>query len=151
MDVQASSSSLRWIASSVRSSRTSRKPAASTSSLQGEPRATNDIDIVLELPIGRDLFGVGSSQFDEVEFSRASSTLAKRRPGPYDRAMSGPTNLADPSFEPTDEQLQELSRRAFAGVAEANAKILATLRVQIAAARQEALRALKQRGERGEP
>jgi hypothetical protein len=31
--------------------------------------------------------------------------------------MSGPINLADPSFEPTDEQLQDLSRRAFAGVA----------------------------------
>ncbi len=80
------------------------------SSHQGEPRATNDIDIVLELPIGCiaqlvtalgpdfevdtdmlrdallhgrscnvfylpavmkvDLFGVGSSQFDEAEFSR---------------------------------------------------------------------------------
>jgi hypothetical protein len=80
------------------------------SSLQGEPRATNDIDIVLELPIGRigdlvralgtdfevdvdmlrqallhgqscnifylpsvmkvDLFAVGASPYDEIEFSR---------------------------------------------------------------------------------
>jgi hypothetical protein len=80
------------------------------SSLQGEPRATNDIDIVLELPIGRigdllqalgtdfevdvdmlrqallhgqscnifylpsvmkiDLFAVGPSPYDEIEFSR---------------------------------------------------------------------------------
>jgi hypothetical protein len=80
------------------------------SSLQGEPRATNDIDIVFELPLGRiaefvaalqptfevdvdmlrdallhgrscnifylpvvmkvDLFAVGSSPYDEVEFSR---------------------------------------------------------------------------------
>jgi hypothetical protein len=80
------------------------------SSLQGEPRATNDIDIVLELPIGRiahlvtalgadfevdtdmlrdallhgrssnifylpsvlkvDLFAVGQSSYDEVEFGR---------------------------------------------------------------------------------
>lgn len=85
------------------------------SSLQGEPRATNDIDIVVELPLGRladfvaalgadfevdvdmlrdallnqrtcniyflpavmkvDIFGVGSSQFDEAEFAR-------RRPVP---------------------------------------------------------------------
>jgi hypothetical protein len=80
------------------------------SSLQGEPRATNDIDVVVELPLGKleefvralgpdfevdldmlrdallhartcnifflpsvmkvDLFGVGSSQFDEAEFAR---------------------------------------------------------------------------------
>lgn len=80
------------------------------SSLQGEPRATNDIDMVVELPLGRigefvaalgkdfevdidmlrdallhgrscnifylpvvmkvDLFAVGSSQYDEVEFAR---------------------------------------------------------------------------------
>jgi hypothetical protein len=80
------------------------------SSLQGEPRATNDVDIVLELPLGGigtfvqelgvdfevdveslrnallrggscnifylptvmkiDLFAVGSSPFDEIEFSR---------------------------------------------------------------------------------
>jgi len=80
------------------------------SSLQGEPRATNDIDIVVELPLGRisdfvaalggdfevdmemlrdallharscnifflpevmkvDLFAVGPSPFDEVEFAR---------------------------------------------------------------------------------
>jgi hypothetical protein len=80
------------------------------SSLQGEPRATNDIDIVIELPLGRirqfvvelgsefevdtdmlrdallhgrscnifflptvmkvDLFGIGPSPFDEVEFAR---------------------------------------------------------------------------------
>jgi hypothetical protein len=80
------------------------------SSFQGEPRATNDIDIVLELPLGRidalvralgpsfevdvdmlrdallhgrtcnifylplltkvDLFAIGSSPFDEVEFAR---------------------------------------------------------------------------------
>jgi hypothetical protein len=65
--------------------------------------------------------------------------------------MGGPINLADPSFEPTDEQLQELSRRAFAGVATANAKALARLRVEIATARQEALRALEQRRERKVP
>jgi hypothetical protein len=65
--------------------------------------------------------------------------------------MSGPINLADPSFEPTDEPLQELSRRAFAGLAEASARTLARLRVQIAAAREEALRELEQRGEPSAP
>lgn len=65
--------------------------------------------------------------------------------------MSGPVNLADPAFEPTDEQLHELSRRAFAGVAAAHAKSLERLRAQIAEARREALRAFEQRRERGAP
>lgn len=87
------------------------------SSLQGEPRATNDIDIVLELPLGRidafaaalgpdfetdrgmlrdallharscnifylpvlmkiDLFAVGTSPYDEIEFSRKRSTRVR--------------------------------------------------------------------------
>lgn len=33
-------------------------------------------------------------------------------------------HLADPDFEPTDEPLQELSRRAFSGAAAANARAL---------------------------
>jgi hypothetical protein len=87
------------------------------SSLQGEPRATNDVDIVLELPLGRirefvaalgsdfevdvdtlrealltgtscnifflpvltkvDLFGVGPSPYDELEFSRKRPVLVR--------------------------------------------------------------------------
>jgi hypothetical protein len=87
------------------------------SSMQGEPRATNDIDIVLELPLGRirefvealgsdfevdvdslrsallngascnvfflpvltkvDLFGVGPTPYDEIEFSRKRSVLVR--------------------------------------------------------------------------
>jgi hypothetical protein len=87
------------------------------SSLQGEPRATNDVDIVLQLPIGRvdqlvaalgpdfevdtdmlrdallhgrscnifylpfvmkvDLFGVGSSPFDESEFARRRPVVVR--------------------------------------------------------------------------
>jgi hypothetical protein len=87
------------------------------SSLQGEPRATNDIDIVLELPVGYigrlvsalgadfevdtdmlrdalmhgrscnvfylpvvmkvDLFGVGSTQFDESEFARRRRVVVR--------------------------------------------------------------------------
>jgi hypothetical protein len=33
--------------------------------------------------------------------------------------MDGKINLADPDFEPSDEQLQELMRRAFAHVPDA--------------------------------
>jgi hypothetical protein len=51
-------------------------------------------------------------------------------------------NLSDPAFEPTDEQLTGLSSRAFAGVRAAHQRALAKLREQIAAARDEALRAL---------
>jgi hypothetical protein len=87
------------------------------SSVQGEPRATNDIDIVLELPLGRirefaetlggdfevdvdalrtallngsscnifflplltkiDLFGVGPTPYDELEFSRRGPVLVR--------------------------------------------------------------------------
>jgi len=49
-------------------------------------------------------------------------------------------NLADPDFEPTDEQLQELAHRAFAGVAEAHARALKELHERIAAEAAEALR-----------
>jgi hypothetical protein len=40
-------------------------------------------------------------------------------------------NLADPDFEPTDEQLQALSRRAFADVARLNAEAAARLAAAI--------------------
>ncbi len=43
-----------------------------------------------------------------------------------------PPNLADPDFEPTDEQLAELCRRAFAGVEQAHQKALDALREGIA-------------------
>ena len=56
-----------------------------------------------------------------------------------------PINLADPAFEPTDEQLTGLSARAFAGVRAAREKSMAKLRVQIAAARDKALKALARR------
>jgi hypothetical protein len=87
------------------------------SSMQGEPRATNDVDMVIEVPLGRirefiealgsdfevdvdglrsallngtscnvfflpvltkvDLFGVGSTPYDEIEFSRRRSVLVR--------------------------------------------------------------------------
>jgi hypothetical protein len=59
--------------------------------------------------------------------------------------VADPINLADPACEPTDDQLTELSRRAFAGVAAAHQAALARLRTEIAAAREHALRALEAR------
>lgn len=61
------------------------------------------------------------------------------------KSMSEPRNLADPSFEPTDEELQGLSARAFAGVRAAHERALAKLRLDIAAARDEALARLEGR------
>jgi hypothetical protein len=53
--------------------------------------------------------------------------------------MSTPINLADPSFEPSDEVLVGLAQRAFAGVGEAHRAALVKLRAAIATAREEAL------------
>jgi 4'-phosphopantetheinyl transferase EntD len=59
--------------------------------------------------------------------------------------MSDRIDLADPDFEPTDEQLQELSHRAFAGIKQARAESRAKLRAEIAAARVVARTALAAR------
>ncbi|MBX3466889.1 MAG: hypothetical protein KF878_08320 [Planctomycetes bacterium] len=48
-------------------------------------------------------------------------------------------NFGDAEFEPTDEQLQALTREAFAGVAEEHRRALARLRAEIEALRSEAL------------
>lgn len=55
------------------------------------------------------------------------------------------TNLADPSREPTDEELGELFREAFANVAKANEASLAALRAKIAAQRAKVLEELDAR------
>jgi len=49
-------------------------------------------------------------------------------------------NLADPAFEPTDEQLGELFKRAFADVGSKHRESLARLRAEIARLRVEARR-----------
>jgi len=49
-------------------------------------------------------------------------------------------NLADPAFEPTDEQLGELFKRAFADVDRKHSESLARLRAEIARLRAEARR-----------
>ena len=48
-------------------------------------------------------------------------------------------NLADPDVEPTDEELQGLSTRAFAAAKERRGAILERLREEIARARHEAI------------
>lgn len=59
--------------------------------------------------------------------------------------MAEHINLADPTFEPTDEQLIGLSVRAFAGVRAAHERAMEKLRTDIDAAREEALRAFEAR------
>jgi hypothetical protein len=59
--------------------------------------------------------------------------------------VSDTINLADPDFEPTDEQLIGLSTRAFAGLREAHERQLEELRARIATARAAALVALAAR------
>jgi hypothetical protein len=51
-------------------------------------------------------------------------------------------DLANPDFEPSDEELTGLSRRAFAGVGAAHEDVLRRLRAQIDVQRAEVLRAL---------
>jgi hypothetical protein len=51
-------------------------------------------------------------------------------------------NLADPDFEPTDEELAGLMRRAFAHIAAADQQRLAEMRDRIAVGQAEARRRL---------
>jgi hypothetical protein len=63
-------------------------------------------------------------------------------------SMSDAINLADPSFEPTDEQLAGLMSRAFAGVTAAHEQALVRLRAEIEVLRAEARRAQAERSAR---
>jgi hypothetical protein len=56
--------------------------------------------------------------------------------------MDQPKRLADPAFEPTDEDLIGLSKRAFAHVRGAHQESLRKMREDIAAARKSALERL---------
>ncbi len=53
--------------------------------------------------------------------------------------MARKVELSNPDFEPTGEELQELSRRAFAGVAERYAAAVAKLEQESARRRMEVL------------
>ncbi len=48
-------------------------------------------------------------------------------------------DFGDPSFEPTDEQLQLLAKEAFAGVADRHQVVLARLRDEVARLREGVL------------
>jgi hypothetical protein len=56
--------------------------------------------------------------------------------------MAEHIDLADPSFEPSGEQLQELASRAFSGVREAREKSLAAFHADIARQRRIVLESL---------
>lgn len=56
--------------------------------------------------------------------------------------MSEPKRLADPAFEPTDEDLFGISKRAFAHVRAAREESLRIMRDEIAVARKAALERL---------
>jgi hypothetical protein len=53
--------------------------------------------------------------------------------------VSDPADFANPEFEPTDEQLQALSREAFAEVSARNRAASVRLRARVAALRSEVL------------
>lgn len=55
------------------------------------------------------------------------------------RGMAPSPNFGDAEFEPTDEQLQALSREAFAEVAEQHRRALDRLRAEIEQLQSEAL------------
>ena len=53
--------------------------------------------------------------------------------------MPAPINLADPDFEPSDDELNGLMTRAFAGVREAKARSLVEMRARISRLQVEAM------------
>ena len=59
--------------------------------------------------------------------------------------MKSVINLANPEFEPTDEQLRQLSKVAFAGLQRANEQRLYQLRSNVLEARTEAFKAFRLR------
>jgi len=59
--------------------------------------------------------------------------------------MTRVTNFGDPSFEPTDEELADLMREAFADVPARSAAALARIRQEIEELRAQAMARLEQR------
>lgn len=59
--------------------------------------------------------------------------------------MQRAINLSNPEFEPTDEQLRQLSKVAFAGLQRADEQRLRQLRSSVLEARAEAFRVFKLR------
>ena len=72
--------------------------------------------------------------------------MATPMPGPYTSSVNDRRiDLADPGFEPTDEELIGLAHRAFADVKERHDAALARLRAEIAALTEGSLRAVDAR------
>ena len=67
----------------------------------------------------------------------------------YIPGMNRTRNLADPDYEPTDEDLAELMRSAFAGLKEAREESLREMRARIARMSEEVLRGAKPGGSEG--
>lgn len=67
------------------------------------------------------------------------------RHGILPATMTRVTNFGDPSFEPTDEELAELMREAFADVPARSAAALSRIRHEIEELRAQAMARLEQR------
>ncbi len=77
-------------------------------------------------------------------FSKTPSPLELAKAGSGSESvrfvgMNRKVELSNPDFEPSDEELQELSRRAFEGVGERYAQALKIFEQQIDVSRKEAL------------
>ena len=73
--------------------------------------------------------------------------LAPRTDSDTIRYVSDPRpNLADPDYEPSDEELAGLAKRAFAGLKDAELARVEKLRSDVARARAEALALLAEAG-----
>jgi hypothetical protein len=59
--------------------------------------------------------------------------------------MANRDNLADADFEPSDDQLEDLSRKAFAGVRERRRAALARVHAEVAMRREAVLAAIRAR------
>ena len=76
----------------------------------------------------------------------ALSTVGRRACRAYDHGMGDGINLMDPEFEPTDEQLIGLSKRAFAGVRAEHEAALTRMRARIRVDADRVLADLRARG-----
>jgi hypothetical protein len=83
-----------------------------------------------------------------LELRRSRSVHARRltvRRGILLVTMTRVTNFGDPSFEPTDEELAELMREAFADVPVRSAAALSRIQQEIEGLRVQAMARLEQR------
>lgn len=89
--------------------------------------------------VGGSLRDVPDSGDPAPKDAEAAPEVQNLRPR-YASVMLAPGNLADPDFEPSDDDLMGLSKRAFSGVREQRERALDKLRAEIDTARAEILR-----------